>query len=306
LLWEATALNGLIRKEGIDLVFSASGAISPNCRAPQATMAMNPWCFVPRLHRTSRERLRAYLQRRTYRHAAEQAATVVYISEHIRDKYTANARRQRAGSSLIAYSGIDDATFEAAGKLRGTERKELRILAVSAMAHWKNVEAIVGAVRRLRDRSVAAQLDLVGPWPDATYRRFSESEIARLDLAPHVEIAGKVSKEQLHKHYASAGVFCLMSRCESFGIPAVEAQAFGTPVVASLGCAMPEVCGAGGLYGPPDDVQQLTELLGSVQTDAGRWNSLSAAARANSQKYRWERCSAALLPMLELASMQAA
>ena len=64
-------------------------------------------------------------------------------------------------------------------------------------------------------------------------------------------------------------MFCLLSRCESFGIPAVEAQSFGTPALGTDTCAIPEVGGRGGLYSPVDDVEAAANNLIRVLRDQG-------------------------------------
>lgn len=89
-----------------------------------------------------------------------------------------------------------------------------------------------------------------------------------------------------------------MSRCESFGIPAIEAQLFGTPVVTSTVCAMPEIGGEGGLYRDPDDVPAIAEALTKLLTDADEWQRRSQLARANAARYQWQTCSQPLVDLI--------
>ena len=91
-----------------------------------------------------------------------------------------------------------------------------------------------------------------------------------------------------------------MSWCESFGIPAVEAQAFGTPVISSNCCAIPEVCGNGGVYPEPGDYQSVATKMARLLTDDNEWAQLSEAAIQNSEKYRWDLCSKPLMRIFEL------
>jgi glycosyltransferase involved in cell wall biosynthesis len=86
-----------------------------------------------------------------------------------------------------------------------------------------------------------------------------------------------------------------MSWCESFGIPAVEAQAFSTPVVSSNCCAIPEICGDGGIYPDPGDLHSVADSLAELLNNKVKWDQLSEAARDNASKFRWDICSRPLL-----------
>lgn len=58
-------------------------------------------------------------------------------------------------------------------------------------------------------------------------------------------LAGKISKARMAQVYSAMDVLANPSYGEGFGIPIVEAQACGTPVVVSAWTSMPELCGAG-------------------------------------------------------------
>lgn len=299
LLWETLSLERVAREVGADLLFSPTGTTLPRFALPQVTLAQNPWCFARSLHRTLAERVKAGLQRSAYRRAVRQAALLVYNSEHMRQAYRTNAGRdERHG--VIAYQGLDDDTFASAEALREDPRNRYEVLVVSVMAAWKNVEAVVSAVAEVRRRGTPAVLTLVGPWPDAAYERRIRERIAQDGVAEAVRIVGCVSREDLYRHYARARVFCLLSRCESFGIPALEAQAFGTPGVVTAPGAMPEVCGMGCVGVSPDDVSSTADALQRLLTDESHWAGLSQSARANAARFQWSECSQPLLRMFEL------
>jgi glycosyltransferase involved in cell wall biosynthesis len=152
----------------------------------------------------------------------------------------------------------------------------------------------------VHDYKIPVKLSLVGPWPDSRYQKKVKQLIAKLNIENNVTIDGFVSKERLHRYYAESKIFCLMSRCESFGIPAVEAQAFGTPVVCSNCCSIPEVCGEGGIYLAPDDYEGTAQAIARLLAEEGKWEALSEAARKNASKYRWDVCSRPLLQMFDI------
>ena len=290
-VWERNSLSRTIASTRSQVVYSPAGTTTPGVDVPQVAFAQNPWALVPELNRRPAEHAKAWLQRIAYREAMATADVMVFNSRFMHDAYKRNARRD-ARASRIIYQGIDEETFDAAASARDSSRKPWQIVSVSAMASHKGVETLVAAIGRLRTgHRLPATLLLIGSWPDSRYRARIERQVQQLGLEDAVEFVGHVSRQELHNAYATSRIFSLMSRCESFGIPAVEAQAFRTPVVSSNCTAIPEVCGEGGVFPRADDDVQVAEALAELLTNEERWSELSARARANAERFRWDVCS---------------
>lgn len=302
-LWESLRLPALTLKMKIDLMFIPSGITVDNCPVPQISFAQNPWCLVDGLERSAAEKTKVFLQKRAYRKAMAAAAMMIFNSGYMRTAYRENAGFSEKASEVV-YQGIEETTFQAAESFGFSKKKvSYDILSVSVMAPHKGIETLVRAVGRLVNFfRLPVRLFLVGPWPDSRYAKKVSDLISSLKLSEHVLITGFVTKERLIQYYAESRVFCLMSRCESFGIPAVEAQAFGTPVVSSNCCAIPEVCGAGGLYSGPDDVEGVATALYGLLTETREWERVSSAAVENAARFRWDICSRPLMSMFEVVS----
>ena len=293
-LWERTRLPRVLRRLGVDALFIPTGMVAYGVDLPQVVLAQNPWCLVPELLHGPAERLKARLQRSAYRRAQAEAELMLFNSQYMRQVYFENAGFEPV-DSVILHQGIAEATF-AAGALAGDfADRRCEILTVSVMARHKAIEVIVEAVALLRRKGIPVTLTLVGPWADMTYETLVRKRIADLGLADQVALTGEVSRDQLHTHFGRARVFCLLSRCESFGIPAIEGEAFGTPsVVADCG-APPEIAGPGGVVVPPADPTAAADALTPLLTDPVTWAALSAKARANAERFHWARCSRPLV-----------
>lgn len=297
-VWETTVLPRRLKQWQANLVFTTSGTVLSRCHLPQVSLVQNPWCLVRTVHRGWRQKPKAALQRIAYRQTLRRAAFICCNSRHMQQLFLENGGRSVDASTRIVYQAVDDDVHQAG--TAATKKEPGLILSVSVMAAWKGADVLVQALAVLHRRGCRARLRLVGPWWDRGYESEIRQRVAAEGLNEYVTITGEVSRAELHRHYAEARVYCLMSQCESFGIPAVEAQTFGTPVVGSSTCAMPEVCGAGGVYCSPTDPLQTAELLGRLLEDNQHWSTLSDHARQNAAGYRWETCSR---PLLEVFSM---
>ncbi|MEM6472084.1 MAG: glycosyltransferase family 1 protein [Planctomycetota bacterium] len=299
-LWEYRNLNSVAEKQQCRVVFTPAGVAVPGIKVPQVVLCQNPWCLVPGLHHSLSDKLKAAIQRRAYRRTMKHADLMVFNSKFMQKAYE-QITGGPARESIIAYQGLTSETWEKASQLGKSNREDGLIVSVSAMAPHKGADVLVKALRRVVDRGFDARLILAGGWPDEPYRRLVESTVVEQGLSDRVEFSGWISDGQLHELYSRAHVFCLLSRCESFGIPAVEAQSFGTPAIGTTACAIPEIGGDGGLYSKVDDVDGAADNLLRALTDCPMWDQLSAEAIKNANRFRWEACSRPLLKMFELA-----
>jgi len=118
--------------------------------------------------------------------------------------------------------------------------------------------------------------------------------IGGLGLDGAVRFVSGVSDERLTELFAEAAVAVVPSLYEGFSLPAVEAMASGTPLVATTGGALPEVVGPSGRAGllvPPGDPAALAEAVLAVLGSVGLAERLSAAGRERVlAHFTWEAC----------------
>ena len=115
---------------------------------------------------------------------------------------------------------------------------------------------------------------------------------ARLGVEDRVELTGRLSRDDLVREYCRAAVFVSPSLYEGFGLPAAEAQACGTPVIATHAGALPEVVadGESGLLVPPADPLSLAGAIARLLDDPGLGARLGAAGVARIREhFTWSR-----------------
>ncbi|RMI28336.1 glycosyltransferase family 4 protein [Nocardia stercoris] len=168
--------------------------------------------------------------------------------------------------------GVDTELF----RPRGQSRVPGRIVAVaSADKPLKGIAHLLEAVARLR-HTREVELRLVGRLePNGP----TEKLIAELGLADIVTATSGLSDQELAELLASAQVACIPSIYEGFSLPAVEAMASGTPLVASRAGALPEVVGDCAELVEPGNVDQLTRALDELLGDPRRLDRMGRAGR---------------------------
>jgi glycosyltransferase involved in cell wall biosynthesis len=166
-----------------------------------------------------------------------------------------------------------------------------RIVAVSSSdSPMKGVRVLLEAVAKLRtERDV--ELVVVGrPKADGPVARAVDA----LGIADAVRFVTGLSDPALAELFGSAQVAVVPSLYEGFSIPAVEAMACGTPLVASRGGALPEVVGDCGVLVEPGNPSDLAAALGSLLDDEPRRRALGIAGRRRvEERFTWRATAAA-------------
>ncbi len=162
-------------------------------------------------------------------------------------------------------------------------------LFVGTLEPRKNLQRLVEAWWPMREQ---IGLVLVGApgWEEPNYRH------------PQLKRLGRVSDLELGLLYAMATALAYPSLDEGFGLPILEAFAYGTPVVTSLGTATSEVAGSAGILVDPYDVSQIRLGLEKVAelTDSGR-KALRLRMHQQLEKFSWRQTALQTLNIYQLA-----
>ena len=165
----------------------------------------------------------------------------------------------------------------------------------SADVPLKGLVPLLEALAKLRVEHPGAHLVVVGRLRDDSPVPKVLSDLG-LDGAA-VRFVSGVSDDEMVRLYAEAHVVVVPSLYEGFSLPAAEAMASGTPLVATTGGALPEVVGpdgGAGLLVPPGDPGALTAALGKVLADPGLAARLAAAGRRRVlERFTWRACALA-------------
>jgi glycosyltransferase involved in cell wall biosynthesis len=142
------------------------------------------------------------------------------------------------------------------------------------------------------------KLQLVLAGGDSTNRPALEDRALRLGIQHQVRFPGLIADEDLPQVYGGATLFVLPSLEEGFGLPALEAMACGTSVVAAERAAIPEVVGPAALLFDPQKPRALADTLLLVLNDAGLRERFRAAGLKRAEEFSTDKTSGAVLALL--------
>jgi glycosyltransferase involved in cell wall biosynthesis len=157
----------------------------------------------------------------------------------------------------------------------------------------KNLVALAAAWSLVHARDPGTALVLCGP-PDPRRDLL-------FDELPGARILGHVAREEQLDLMRAATVVVVPSLYEGFGLPALEAMAAGTAVVAARRASLPEVCGAAALLCEPD-AAALGGALCAVLDDAALRARLERAGRERAALFTWDRSARRHAEVLQMSA----
>ena len=194
----------------------------------------------------------------------------------------------------VVYNGIDTEIYDG-HKEMGQERDGL-IMVANTDDRKKGVLYLLQALQLLKNDGAkltivddaarhSSYVEDVGPLPS-----YGSKLVSKLNLDGMVRFTGRLTREQLAQQYAAARIAIVPSLYEGFGLPAAEAMACGTPVIATTGGALPEVVGDAGMLVPPADPGALAAAIKQLLNDQPAQQRMSEAGKKRvEQQFRWEQ-----------------
>jgi glycosyltransferase involved in cell wall biosynthesis len=156
----------------------------------------------------------------------------------------------------------------------------------------KNLSFLLDVFARLAPKIPSLRLVIVGAATPEIRTRL-EGDLAAAGLTDRVRLLGYLSPDRLVVLYQGALGLVIPSRYEGFGLPALEAMACGTPVVAASAGALPEVVGEAGWLLSPDDPEAWVAALGELCTGPALREKLRNAGTARAAAFTWQTAAAA-------------
>jgi len=279
-------------------VFHATNFVAPPARRAAVVVTVHDLTYLryPEMVTAASARYRDLVPRALRRGAIVCTPTAA-VADEVADAYRLPPERLVV-TSLGVGPAWRAATPPDPAWLAGRGLPERYLLFVGNREPRKNLPTLLTAYRDLLASRVPGgvagppgdlpPLVLVGPpgWGEA------------LDLAglppEAVRTPGYLPEDDLARVVAGAAALACPSWYEGFGLPALEALACGTPVVAADLPALREVLGDQAELVPPGDATALADAVARVLDDPGG-EPARAARRARAAAFTWAACARATL-----------
>lgn len=212
---------------------------------------------------------RPLLRRFWYQYPLAKVAAVTCVSETTR-RLLLDAFPCDPAKVSVIYNPVDPGfSFEP----KPFNRNRPRILFLGSKPN-KNLPRVIQALR-----GISCHLRVIGVPGESGLRMLRENEI-------DYSTASRLSDEEIIEEYRRCDLLCFPSTLEGFGLPIVEAQAIGRPVLTGNVSAMPETAGEGGaLLVDPFQVGSIRQGILDLINQVSLREKLIAAGKANVKRF---------------------
>ena len=184
----------------------------------------------------------------------------------------------------------DQSADAQADAMLGPRSGVVDLLHVGSTVPRKRLDMVLRISAAVRSQFPTLRLVRVGGPLTAEQRE----EAARVGMSDRLLELPFLDRDVLAAVYRRAALVLIPSDREGFGLPAVEATACATPVIASDIPAIVEVGGDAVVFCPPGDVAAWTDavisLLRERRDDPARWQDRRDACALHGERFTWQQC----------------
>lgn len=155
------------------------------------------------------------------------------------------------------------------------------LLYVGAAYPHKNLDVLAKGYKRLLENHPDLKLVVIGKQDYWQAKLKNEN--------PELTFPGYLSNEKLAAYYQSASLFVFPSLSEGFGLPPLEAMAYGAPVLSSNRTAIPEACGDAAEYFDPHSPKDLADKAQELLNDPEKRAEMATLGKDQVKKFSWKK-----------------
>jgi glycosyltransferase involved in cell wall biosynthesis len=290
--WNQFRLSWELMRHPVDLFFQPTHTL-PIYKPKRTVTTLHDIGFerLPHLYRPAELRYHRYSARKAVKRADRLLTVSEFSRREILDRYKLPPERVVATPLAVDGSRYHAAIPEADKDAVLAKYRLSRpfIIYAGRLEEKKNIVNLVHAFSIFKGwRGVGdpVKLLLVGT-PGFGIERIRK-EIADRRLEGSVVMPGYVPEDDMPALIACARMLVLPSWYEGFGLPILQAQACGTPVLAAGAASMPEVGGDAAVYAKPDEPEHIATAMKSLTDEQSLWDRHRLAGLENVKRFSWD------------------
>ena len=231
------------------------------------------------------------------RYSCRVASTVICVSENTK-RDVMKLYRVPAEKTQVIYEGYESQYQIPNTKYQISNKVEKPyLLFIGRVEERKNVVRIIEAFEIVKSKyQIPHRLILVGK-AGYGYEKV-KYQISNSKYQMEIEERGYVSEEEKWQLLQNADVFLFPTLYEGFGIPVLEAQSVGVPVVTSHTSSLPEIAGEGAIFVDPLSAENIAEGIYRVLTEPDVRSGIIKKAAINVNRFSWASCSEKISQLL--------
>jgi glycosyltransferase involved in cell wall biosynthesis len=279
LVWAPFVAPALLKRAKIDLLHSTSGSLITPPRNTREVVTLHDLAVVRFPHRFRRWHRMSAQARLKKLHRADR---IICVSKFTADEAMSLLDLPSRKLEVI-YNGADALPLDGAtGAAAVPELPTEFLLFVGSLEPGKNLSLLKQMYSLPQNSgSTLPPLVIVGArWAGVTTEGTRPKNWIYLGTQPD---------DVLALAYRKARALLFPSIYEGFGLPVVEAQSLGCPVVCSPVASLPEVAGKGALVVPLTPIDYLT-AVSRLEHDPDLRNNLIQEGISNIARFSWRRC----------------
>ena len=161
----------------------------------------------------------------------------------------------------------------------------INLLTISAIEKFKQTHLLFENFYQIHNKYENCHLYVVGPVDNEEYYNCILNSIKKRSQKNIHIYQKRLTLKKIKKLMKEASLYLSASACESFGMPAIEAQAFGVPSIVAPHTAASEIVGNGGLICNFHNNLELLKIIDFLIKNPNDYSNLSKNAIENNKKF---------------------
>lgn len=285
LKWTQFALPELIRKYGDPILLSPLPEAPIFSRVRSVVIAHD---LIPLRYPCASPLLLYHL---SYVPAVLHQATRILCNSEATAKEISQRWRVSPAKLIPIRLGFNSGDFKALGL-----KREPFFLVLGRHDPHKNLKRVLHAFSRIKERSM--KIHFVGPH-DPRYTPGLQAIACDLDIADRCEWTSWATNEQRLELINRCQALVIASLWEGFGLPALEAMACRTPVIASLSGALPEVVGDAAILIDPHNEDEIAIAMDQIIEDSFLAEDLGRRGQLQAEQFNWDATARTIEDLLQ-------